>query len=92
MFFLSGSLQLNLEIIDTMDRTLCDKPTEHSPILAEEGRVLRRGARRSLQLLSNMPSPFMFLLTFSLRMERITLMMLTLHSGTLRGNTAQRLL
>lgn len=54
------------------------------PSLAEEGRVLLRGARCSLQLLSSVPSPFMFLLTFSLRMERITLMMLTLLSGTLR--------
>ncbi len=63
--------------------------SERSPSLAEEGRVLRRGARRSLQVLSNVPSLLMFLLTFSLRMERITLMMLTLLSGTLR-RTQQR--
>lgn len=49
----------------------------------EEGKVLRRGARRSLQPLSNVPSLLVFLLTFSLRMERITLMMFTLDSGTL---------
>lgn len=54
------------------------------PSLAEEGRAQRIGARRSLQFLSNVPSLLMFLLTFSLRMERITLMMLTLLSGTLR--------
>lgn len=58
---------------------------ERSPSLAEEGRVLRRGASRSLQPLSKVPSFLMFLLTFSLRMERITLMTLTLLSGTLVG-------
>lgn len=63
--------------------------SEGSPSLAEEGRVLRRGTRRSLPPLSNVPSVLMFLLTFSLRMERITLMMLTLFSGTLR-RTQQR--
>lgn len=52
-----------------------------SPSLAEDGRVLRRGASRSLHPLSSVP---MFLLTFSLRMERMTLTMLTLVSGTLR--------
>lgn len=46
--------------------------------------MLRRGASRSLQPLSSVPSLLMFLLTFSLRMERITLMMPTLLSGTLR--------
>lgn len=46
--------------------------------------MLRMGARRSLQPFSSVPSLLMFLLTFSLRMERITLMMLTLLSGMLR--------
>lgn len=55
------------------------------PSLADEGKVLRRGAKRSLQFLSNVPSLLMFLRTFSLRMERITLMMLTLLSGTLEN-------
>lgn len=62
----------------------CRQCFEQSPSLAEEGRVLRRGARRSLQPRSSVPSLFIFLLTFSLRMERITLMMLTLLSGTLQ--------
>lgn len=64
----------------------CRQCFEQSPSLAEEGRVLRRGARRSLQPRSSVPSLFIFLLTFSLRMERITLMMLTLLSGTLQRN------
>lgn len=51
-----------------------------SPSFAEDGRVLRRGASLSLHPLSSVP---MFLLTFSLRMERMTLTMLTLVSGTL---------
>lgn len=53
---------------------------------AEEGMVQRSGARRSLQPLSGPPAvPFMALLTFSLRMERITFTTLALASGTLRG-------
>lgn len=58
-----------------------------SPSLAEDGRVLRRGASRSLHPLSSVPR---FLLTFSLRMERMTLMMLTLVSGTLHGKRQRR--
>lgn len=55
-----------------------------SPSLAEAGRVLLRAGRCSLQLLSNVPSFFMFLLMFSLRRERITLMTLILFSDTLK--------
>lgn len=51
-----------------------------SPSLAENGRVPHKGVKRSLHPLSSVP---MFLLTFSLRMERMTLTMLTLVSGTL---------
>lgn len=57
-----------------------------SPNLAEDGRVPRRGASRSLHPLSSVP---MFLLTFSLRMERMTLTMLTLVSGTLHRTKAE---
>lgn len=45
---------------------------------------MRRGARRSLQPRSSVPSFLMFLRTFSRRRERMTLTMLTLLSGTLR--------
>lgn len=76
-------------VLFLIDRNILRHDSEHSPSLAEEGRVLRRGAMRSLQPLSNVPSLLMFLLTFSLRMERITLMILTLLSGTLR-RTQQR--
>lgn len=55
--------------------------------MAEDGRVLRRGVSRSLHPLSSIP---MFLLTFSLRMERMTLTMLTLVSGTLRRKKQRR--
>ncbi|TNN83045.1 hypothetical protein EYF80_006652 [Liparis tanakae] len=53
--------------------------------LTEEGKEARSGtAPRSLPLLSSVPSLLAFLLTFSRRMERMTLMMLTLFSGTLQ--------
>lgn len=59
----------------------------YSPILAE-GRVLRKGVRRSLHPIS---AGSMFRQTFSRRMEQMTLMMVTLHSGTLEGNTGTML-
>ena len=52
---------------------------------AEEGSGPRSGARRSLQPLSGATSPLEVLLTFSLRMERITFTTLALYSGTLQG-------
>lgn len=55
----------------------------NSPILAAKGAAVRMAASRSLQPRSKLASPLVFLLAFSLRTERITLMMYSLLSGSL---------